>query len=274
MIKTSASITIQYESVFSPFPPAQFSQALEWVKNCGFSGVELIVCDPQLIDPENIFAQVKKHSLEVSAIATGQAAGIEGLSMTSPSRYIREATRQRLFEDIDFAVRLGNPKLPKLTIGSLRGKGGALSKHDELEFLKYELQIAADYAGKRGITINLEPINRYETSLLNSTASVYEFLESIGSPRNIGILYDTFHSAAEDKDMAESIRLYGKKITHVHFADSNRRLPGDGHIDFQSIVSALREVDYTGYVSLETLCEPSAKHIIDNAAEQMERITV
>ena len=271
MIKTSASITIQYDSAFSPFTPAQFSQALEWVRACGFSGVELIVCDPQLLDPENILAQIRKHSLEVSTLATGQAAGIEGLSMTSPSRYIREATRQRLFEDIDFAVQLGNPNL---TIGSLRGKGGSLPKHDELEFLRYELQAAADYAGKRGITINLEPINRYETNLLNSTVSVYEFLESIGSPGNVGILYDTFHSAIEDKDMAESIRQYGNKITHVHFADSNRGLPGDGHIDFQSIVSALKEAGYNGYVSLETLCEPSAQHIIDNAAERMGRITV
>ncbi|MGI5900667.1 MAG: TIM barrel protein [Christensenellales bacterium] len=266
MVKKSASISVQYDSPFSPFSGKHFPQALQWVRDCGFEGVELVVSDPSLLDADAVFKQINIHGLKVSTIATGQAAGLEGLSLTSTSRQVREATRQRLLDHVDFAVCLGGANI---TIGSLRGKGGGLPLCDELTLLRHELLPVAEYAKRCGITINLEPINRYETCLLNTTQAVYEFLNSLDGLENVGILYDTFHSNIEDTDMIQSIKLYGEKFSHVHFADSNRCLPGEGHTDFVGISRALDCIGYDGYISLEVANNPSPQHIIENAAQSL-----
>jgi len=261
-MKTSASVSVQYASGFSPFLPERFPEALEWAAGCGFDGVELIVLAPRLLDVKSIRAQVAERDLAVSAISTGLAAWLEGLSMTSISPRIRRATRKRLCEDMDFAAELGGARV---TIGSIRGAGGEKPARDELKLLQQELSFLADCARERGIVLNLEPINRYETSLLNTTDSALALLDEMGNPDAVGILYDTFHSNIEDVDMIEAIRTCGGRLSHVHLADSNRRLPGEGHVDFARIIAALREIGYDGFVSLETLCAPSPEHVIAHA---------
>lgn len=269
MIKTSASITVQYDNIFSPFSGDQYEEGIRWVKENGFDGVEIIVSDPGLINVEKIYNIVQECNLEVATISTGQAYGIEKIGMTVPEAYIREAARKRLMADVDLSEQIGKPNV---TIGLIRGKGGVLNKEMEKEFLVQELAVIGEYADKKGIKLNLEPINRYEVSLLNSTMSAYELLEEMGNPTNIGILYDTFHSNIEDVNILETIKQACSKISHVHLADSNRQLPGEGHIDFPEIIKTLNKYGYNGYVSLEVLNRPDASHIRKEAGNKIKKI--
>ncbi len=266
MIKRSASISMQYDSVFSPFLSNEWEEGLRWAKDCAFDGVELILNDPTLIDKYALHYILEELDLEVSTLSTGQCTIFEGLSMTSAVSYIRSATNLRIQQNIDFSVEFGRPNV---TIGLIRGKGGILPESKEYELLKCELMKVADYAAKKNVKLNLEPINRYECVLINSSKSAYDLIMDIGNPPNVGILYDTFHSNIEDKHMLKTIEEIGKKITHVHFADSNRRLPGEGHLDFPLIIQTLKKVGYNGYVSLEVLNIPSAQHIINGAHVSM-----
>lgn len=270
MVKLSASVSVQYDNVFSPFSGNEWEKGLEWVKSCGFEGAELIVSDPKLVDADKIAAKLEQLGLKASTISTGQAMGIEGLAMTAASEYLRELTRKRLFEDIDFSVKLGRPNI---TVGLIRGRGNIGNARIERDLLKRELTIVAEYALKKGVVLNLEPINRYECALLNSTDSVAAFIEEIGSPANVGILYDAFHSNIEDADMEETIKKFAGMITNVHLADSNRRLPGEGHIDFKSIFKLLNDLGYKGYAALEVLNVPSQEHIQKFAATRLQTIT-
>lgn len=265
-MRKSASISVQYENAFAPFPGKEYKAGMKWVKESGFDGVELIISDPNRIDIEKVKHSIDEVGLEVSTISTGQAVGLEKIAMTSAAEYIREAARQRLMDDINFSEQLGKPNV---TIGLIRGRGGEMSLAEERELLIRELYVVGEYAEKKGIVLNLEPINRYEVKLLNSSLSAYELLEGMGNPKNIGILYDTFHSNIEDDDMLATIRRIGNKISHVHLADSNRQLPGEGHIDFKSILKTLTEIGYDGYVSLEVLNKPDASHIIANTKQRM-----
>jgi len=237
------------------------------VKKCGFDGVELILSNPNLLDALNIANEIKNLGLKVSTVTTGQATALEGISLTTSAEYIRQAAIKRMMDDIDFSVAVGKANV---TIGLLRGKGDIANKRTELELLKIGLDKVVNYADKKGIVINLEPINRYECTLLNSCAETYEFILQMGNPKNLGILYDTFHSNIEDADMFETLVQIGKKISHVHFSDSNRRLPGEGHIDFPRIIKTLKGIGYNGYVSIETLNIPNEKHIIKNAKKSMD----
>ncbi|HHV59006.1 MAG TPA: sugar phosphate isomerase/epimerase [Clostridiaceae bacterium] len=269
MIKISASLTVQYDNIFSPFLGSEWRKGMAWAKGCGFDGIELIITDPNLLDPDEILFEAQANSLVISTISTGQAMGMEALSLVSAKQYIREATQARLRDDIDFSVRLGRPNV---TIGLIRGRGGEHPSYVEKNLLLRELSRLIDYAAKRGIVLNLEPINRYEVCWINSTDEGYELLQKLGMPENCGLLYDTFHSNIEDADMRNAILRNHKKITHVHFADSNRRLPGEGHIDFDLILKTLNEVDYNGFISLEVLNLPSAEHIQKNAAKCFHNI--
>lgn len=94
----------------------------------------------------------------------------------------------------------------------------------------------------------------------------------MGDPWNVGVLYDTFHSNIEDADMLETIQKLKGRISHVHFADSNRRLPGEGHIDFKAIYNKLVGIGYKGYVSLETLNKPDRETIKSLAGASLKAI--
>ena len=266
MIKRSASVAIQFDSCFSPFLSSEWQKGLQWVKDCAFDGVELIISDPTLVDRYALHRTLEKLNLEVSTLSTGQCAMLEGLSMTSAASYIRSATNLRIQQNIDFSVEFGKPNV---TIGLIRGKGGILPKSKEHDLLVNELTKAVDYAAKKNVMLNLEPINRYECSLINSSKSAYDLIMDMGNPPNVGILYDTFHSNIEDNNIFKTIEEIGNKITHVHFADSNRRLPGEGHLDFSLIKKVLNKVGYDGYISLEVLNIPSEQHIIDCAQVSM-----
>jgi sugar phosphate isomerase/epimerase len=269
IIKRSASISIQYDNIFSPFSGSEYEKGLDWVQACGFEGAELIFSDPELLSAEKIRRQLEDRKLRASTLATGQATALEGLAMTSAAEHVREATMKRIWNDIDFSVELGRPNV---TIGLIRGRGGVLTKDMEYELLKRELAKAADYALKKGVTLNIEPINRYECALINSSEAAFELIMEIGNPTSVGILYDTFHSNIEDADIFKALTVIGSKISHVHFADSNRRLPGEGHVDFPRIICALRAQGYSGYASLEVLNTPSAQHVQDHAKISIEKI--
>ena len=100
-----------------------------------------------------------------------------------------------------------------------------------------------------------------------------EFIESLGSPENIGILYDTYHSNLEDDDMISAIRVTGKKITNVHLADSHRGLPGYGDINFALVHRTLQETGYRGAYALETLVVPDRTFINCHCYESIANIT-
>ena len=70
---------------------------------------------------------------------------------------------------------------------------------------------------------------------------------------NVGVMGDTFHMNIEESNMGDAIRNVGKKLYYLHIADSNRAAPGRGHIDFEEIAQALKDIDYNGWISMELL---------------------
>ena len=269
MIYTSASISVQYDNVFSPFAGKDWENGFRWVKDSGFDAVEIILSDPGLLDVAHIQHTLSRMNMKVSTISTGQATGMEDIEMSSVCEISRVAARNRLFADIDFSDAVGGPNV---TIGLIRGRGGRQEESIERELLIRELKYVADYAKKKGIRLNLEPINRYECKRINSTQEAYQLLKDMDFPENVGILFDTFHSNIEDPDTLQAIRDYGKYFFHVHFADSNRQIPGEGHIPFREIVKTLKDINYEGYISLEVLNRPHAAHVIEYAGKAIKSI--
>jgi len=220
----------------------------------GYNGVELAIRDPRLVDTDALLTVVNRHGLEVPAIGTGQAWGEEGLSFTDPDPDVRMAAIQRVCDHVPFAARTG----AVIIIGLLRGIVKPGVEHEQAyAWLVEALQRCSAAAAPHNVRLVLEPINRYETTLINNVDQGLALIEAVGAD-NFGLLLDTFHMNIEEPKIENSIRAAGNRIFHFHVADSNRWYPGAGHINFGAVLATLRDIGYTGYVSVEAMPMPDA----------------
>lgn len=244
--------------------PARFQAAtfqgdlsanLKYIAGLGYDGVELSIRDPQQLNMPALSQLVRGLGLSVPAIGTGQAWGEEGLSFTDPQAEVRQAAIDRIKSHIPVASHFGSV----IIIGLLRGvlKPG-VSQVQAMEWLEDALRQCCSAASQHGIRLALEPINRYETSLVNTVPEGLELIERLGMD-NFGLLLDTFHMNIEEVNLDASIRACGRHIFHFHVADSNRWHPGAGHLDFKSMLTSLDATAYQGWVSGEFLPKPSAE---------------
>ena len=247
-----------------------FESNVAKIAGMGYDGVELAIRDPGLVDAGDLLRVVSDHGLEVPAIGTGQAWGEEGLSFTDPDPAVRAAAIDRVKSHVPLAARLGaacgERSRTVIIIGLLRGIVKADVTHGQaMDWLVEALQecCAAASTGPGAVRIALEPINRYETTLINNVDQGLELVEQVGAD-NMGLLLDTFHMNIEDAVIEDSIRACGDRIFHFHVADSNRWYPGAGHLDFGSILDALFATGYQGFVSGEFMPLPDA----DTGAER------
>jgi len=225
---------------------------LQRIASYGYDGVEVAIRDPKLVDYDRLLRVIKLQSMEVSAIGTGQAWGEERLSFSDPDPKVREQAIERIIAHIPFAKRTGAP----IIIGLVRGIAPTeVSEEQASAWMLEACTICTEEALKKGVSIAIEPINRYETSLINSAAEGLDLIHKVGAD-NLGLLLDTFHMNIEEPSIEESIRMCGDRIFHFHVADSNRWYPGAGHIDFASVLQALYVTGYAGYVSGEFMPEP------------------
>jgi len=255
------------------------------IASLGYDGVELAIRDPKLVDPEQLEKTILKHKLAVPAIGTGQAWGEEGLSFTDPDEAIRRAAIERILSHLPLASRFG----AVVIIGLIRGvvKPG-VSPDQAMDWLVAALQECSAAAKPLGVRLALEPINHIETNMINNVAEGLELIERVadygiqgtqiteapvpsrhgvprsaspqfGPPGGFGLLLDTYHMNIEEADMLESIKACGEHIFHFHVADSNRKYPGGGELDFKAILLALEETGYKGWVSGEFLPRPDAE---------------
>ena len=111
-----------------------------------------------------------------------------------------------------------------------------------------------------------EPLNRYETNLVNTVADG-AWLRAKAGAENVKLLVDLFHMNIEEADVPSAIRAGAGAIGHVHFVDSNRRPAGCGHTDFSPIAAAFRDIGYDGYVSAEaSVPRPGASGFADDSS--------
>ncbi|MFR8393242.1 MAG: sugar phosphate isomerase/epimerase family protein [Pilosibacter sp.] len=130
-----------------------------------------------------------------------------------------------------------------------------------------------EYADKKGVTICLEAINRYETALLNSAGATVEFIDNgLGNPDCVGILWDLFHANIEDIGYERSIKIMGNKLKHIHLADSNRMFPGYGHTDIAAILKMVKNTGYSEYASFECFNLPSLETVLNETGAWVQKM--
>ena len=226
----SQTIPLQFDTIFSPFKASEFSYALEYVKEKGFTGVEIAVAYPAEVNTKKLIKELEKYNLTVTTLSTGQIYGLKGLFLSSLNEDIRKQAIKTVVEHIDLSSMLG---YPPVTIGLIRGK---LEKSDHvilLDNLKASLLECIEYACKRNVILQLEPINKSETVLINSTHEALSFLDSLGTLK-IWEYYMIHITQIWKTEIWFPPLKAARKITNVHFCDSP--WPSRyGTIDFHSV---------------------------------------
>lgn len=108
----------------------------------------------------------------------------------------------------------------------------------------------APLAASAGKVFGLEPLNRFETDIVNTTVQANEIVDAVGSP-GLGVMLDTFHMNMEERSIPDAIRAAGNRLVHFQANENHRGFPGTGNMDWTAIARALHQVDYQGPVSLE-----------------------
>jgi D-psicose/D-tagatose/L-ribulose 3-epimerase len=116
------------------------------------------------------------------------------------------------------------------------------------------LREAARYAKDFGVNIGIEPVNRYETYLVNTCDQAMRLKEMIGED-NIKIHLDTYHMNIEEKSYYEATIKAGKDLIHYHLCENDRGIPGTGLVNWDEIFKALAEIDYKGNAALESFVD-------------------
>jgi len=240
----------------STFGPLLFAgdieAGFEAAAEAGFDGVELSLLSAGQIEYARLESLLAEYGLKVYGIATGQSYYAEGTSLFAPDRAIRGRAVRRLKEHVDLACDLD----ATVIVGGIRGR---LSSEPHASLLSAgwdAFRDVAQYACGKHVTILLEPINRYETNIVNTLEQGAETIRGLALP-NIRLLADTFHMNIEEASFYESLIDVSDVLGYMHFADSNRWAPGFGHTDFATIWRALCDMNYRGPIGIEVLPLPS-----------------
>lgn len=101
------------------------------------------------------------------------------------------------------------------------------------------------------VTLAIEPLNRFETFFLNTMADARALFDAVNHA-GIGALFDTFHANIEEKSVRTSLRSIGPRLKHVHACENDRGIPGSGHVAWDELREGLRELNYDGWVVIES----------------------
>jgi sugar phosphate isomerase/epimerase len=225
----------------------------------GFDAVEVFPPGPEAVDPGGLGALLKEHGLALAAVGTGAGWVKHKLTLTSADPTVRDRARAFVRSIIDLAGPLGAPAI----IGSMQGRTAEAGREAATDHLRGALDDLGEHAAQYSVPLIYEPLNRYETDLVNTVEAGVALLGSLKT-RNVRLLADLFHMNIEEADIAAALGQGGDLIGHVHFVDSNRRPAGCGHLDYLPIARALTEIGYDGFVSAEALPYPDP----DAAAER------
>jgi D-psicose/D-tagatose/L-ribulose 3-epimerase len=234
-----------FASPFTNDSTKLFRQFVKW----GFDTVEIPVEDPSHIDPAHVRAELDKAGLACGSICACMGPGRD-FRGTAEEQQTAMVYCKAL---IDQAVVIGCPRLIG-PVYSVVGKADAVepaAQKTEWALVVKNLKELAAYARARGITICVEPLNRFETDFLNTCDQGLKLLKAVGSPA-LKLHLDTFHMNIEEKNQAASIIKAGKNLGHFHACGSDRGTPGNDHIDWKPIVKALRKIGYKGDVVIES----------------------
>lgn len=239
----------------SPLTAANLPGLLARIADLGFDGVELPLENAGDLDPAATADLLAEHGLRswvVGAMAPGRdLVGADSGTVAATQDYLRSC--------VDLAAATGAPAV----CGPFYAQTGRVWRMTADEraaaYAQWRTNLApvAEYASAANVRIGIEPLNRYETSLINT---VEQGLTALGPllDQGVGLALDTYHLNIEERTSAQALRDAGEHLVHLQVCGNDRGAPGGDQIDWPGIVSALDEVRYQGALTIESFTPDNA----------------
>jgi D-psicose/D-tagatose/L-ribulose 3-epimerase len=233
----------------SPLTTEGLAEVAVRVADMGYDLLETAIEVPGGYDYGRTGAVIKDHGLAVSLVAV---LGPD-TDLTHEDEKVRENGRAYVRYCIDAAHALGATTLggPLYSALGRTWQSTAEERERELELLAGQLNELAGYAADRGVVLCIEPINRFETSFINTVDQLLDLLDRVDHPTCKALL-DTFHMNIEEKSLGDAIRAIGPRLGHLHACENDRGAPGSGHVPWAEVAGALRDINYDGPVVIES----------------------
>lgn len=223
--------------------------SLEKAARLGYDGVELALLHRDQVELSSIKKLLRDTGLEIPMVSTGQIFADTGVNFTHPVKEKRAKAVSDFLGLMEVAAELGS----MVNIGRLRGM--LIHGEPSEDYFRQSMETALSRADELGVTVALEPVNRYEINFLNTVDQCASMIRSIGHGKLV-MMPDVFHMNIEDPSIEGAFWKHNDLVGYVHLADTNRWAPGRGHMDFQSVISALKGIGFDGYASVEILPYP------------------
>jgi D-psicose/D-tagatose/L-ribulose 3-epimerase len=222
---------------------------LDKAKAMGFDLVEIPIEAEKDINYAKAADAYNRTGLQCSICAVMGA----GRDPAHEDKSIQQGGVAYLKHCIDAAVTMGATRVagPIYSAVGRTWQATATQRKRDLERCARNLKEVARYAEDEGVTLAVEPLNRFETSFINLAEQAVELVKMVDSAR-VGIMIDTFHSNIEEKSIGKAIETAGPHLVHVHANENDRGIPGSGHVAWNEVAAALKKVNYSGALVIES----------------------
>lgn len=219
------------------------------IREMGYQAVEIPVEDPALVDVRKVKEALAEHGLE--PIVCGAFGPSRDLTHEDPAYH--RTSFDYIEACLEICAGLGAGFLAGPMYSAV-GKARLVSpeqKKREWDRAVENLRKVCRMAASRGLQLALEPLNRFESDLVNTAQDVMRLITDINHPA-ARVLLDGFHMNIEEPSIARAIRLAGDKLLHLQVSENYRGTPGTGQTRWEDYRRGLEAIGYRGTVSIES----------------------
>jgi D-psicose/D-tagatose/L-ribulose 3-epimerase len=225
---------------------------IDRARRLGFDALEIPLMEIERVNPARIRDRAQKAGM---GLCTSTAC-----SLRNDPTGEDEATRKRAAAYLKTCVKatadMGATVFTGVTYSAIGRRLAGRPGREYWRRAAQALKETARYAQEFGVTVGIEPINRYESFLVNTCDQALMLRERIDEP-NVRVHLDAYHMNIEEKGFFEPTLKAAPCLCHYHLSESHRGTPGTGTVDWDGIYRALAEAGYAGTVGLESFCETS-----------------
>uniref|UniRef100_A0A494G9U2 Xylose isomerase-like TIM barrel domain-containing protein n=1 Tax=Solanum lycopersicum TaxID=4081 RepID=A0A494G9U2_SOLLC len=238
-IKFGASLLSWVTPVWTP---AAGKYAIKKTAETGFDLIEILLPNSMEFNSDEVKQQLKDHNLDVVCSLN--------LPKEAHVAFYPEVAEKLIKQAIDKTSELETDFLGGVLHGGIGVFSGNPLTENEAEIIVEVWSKVADYAKEKGISIGIEPINRYESYVCNTAENVLDLIRKTDR-NNLFLHLDTFHMNIEENNFYDPIVSAGKKLKHLHITESHRGMLGEGTVNWDELFKALKEINFEGNLVLE-----------------------
>jgi D-psicose/D-tagatose/L-ribulose 3-epimerase len=218
----------------------------ERLKEIGYDGVEVFIG----VSDMNAYKAFGKHAKSVDMEVTTVIGLGPDENPVSPDAAVRKKAVDRIKWFVDCADAIGSGLIGGPLHSAFATFTNKAPQEEEYKRSAEVLSEAAEYAADADVILSVEAINRFECYLCNTVAQMTDIVNRVNHP-NVNAHYDTHHANIEEKDIIQSIHDVAPVVGHIHLSENDRGTPGDGHIPWDGVFKAIKEINYDGWLTIE-----------------------